>query len=71
MGGKIMPMRVNFKGVVGKIIKPYGRFQYGNIVDIIKIKIAKFDYFKSRVCVSDGMGIYWLDIGCLELMPSR
>jgi hypothetical protein len=28
-----MPMRVNYKGVVGKIIKPYGRFQYGNIVN--------------------------------------
>ncbi len=65
-----MPMRVNFKGVVGKIIKPYGRFQYGNIVNVIKIKIAKFDYFKSKVCVSDNMGVYWLDIGCVELMPA-
>lgn len=65
-----MPMRVNFKGVVGKIIKPYGRFQYGSIVEVIKIKIAKFDYFKSRVCVSDGSGVYWLDIDNIQLMPA-
>lgn len=63
-----MPMRVKVKGVMGKIVKPYGKFNYGNIVEIVKIKISKFDYFKSKVCVTDGQGLYWLDLSSVLLM---
>lgn len=65
-----MPMRVRMNGVVGQIVKPYGKFNYGDIVDVIKLKISKFDYFQSRVCVSDGKNLYWLDINNVQLMPS-
>ncbi|MDP4089894.1 MAG: hypothetical protein Q8930_11570 [Bacillota bacterium] len=66
-----MPMRVKVSGVVGQIVEPYGKFNYGDIVEIIKIKISKFDYFKSRVCISDGEGCYWVSMKNLKLMPGN
>lgn len=65
-----MTMRVKVNGVVGQIVEPYGKFNYGDIVNIIKIKISKFDYFKSKVCVTDGDGCYWLKINNVKLMFS-
>lgn len=66
-----MPMRVKVSGVVGQIVEPYGKFNYGDMVEIIKIKIAKFDFFKSKVCVSDGEGCYWLNMKNIKLMPEE
>lgn len=66
-----MPMRVKVSGVAGEIIEPYGKFSYGDIVDIIKFKISKFDFLKSKVCVSDGEGYYWLSISNVKLIFSE
>ncbi len=64
-----MPMRVKVSGVVGEIVEPYGKFNCGDIVEIIKIKISQFDFFKSKVCVSDGNGCYWMNMKNVKLMP--
>jgi hypothetical protein len=66
-----MPMRVKVNGVVGEIVEPYGKFSYGDIVEIIKFKISKFDFLKSKVCVTDGDGCYWLNINNVKLMVSE
>ena len=66
-----MPMRVKMNGVVGQIVEPYGKFNYGDIVNIIKIKISEFDFFKSKVCVTDGQGVYWINMKNLELKPGN
>lgn len=66
-----MPMRVKMSGVVGQIVEPYGKFNYGDIVNIIKIKISEFDYFKSKACVTDGQGVYWINMKNLELKPGN
>jgi hypothetical protein len=71
MEGFNMPMRVKVNGVMGQIVEPYGKFNYGDIVEVIKFKISKFDFFKSKVCVSDGDGYYWLKIDNVELMPVK
>ncbi|MDT8717209.1 hypothetical protein IAI10_11125 [Clostridium sp. 19966] len=66
-----MPMRVKVNGVVGEVIEPCGKFNYGDIVEIIKIKISKFDFFKSKVCVSDGQTVYWMNMKSIKLMPAE
>jgi hypothetical protein len=71
LGGIEMPMRVKMDGVVGQIIEPYGKFNYGDIVNIIKIKISEFDFFKSKAFVTDGEGVYWIDMKNLELKPGN
>ncbi|NLM34355.1 MAG: hypothetical protein GX206_02865 [Clostridiales bacterium] len=64
-----MPMRVKMSGVIGQIIEPYGKFNYGDIVNILKVKISEFDYSHSKACVTDGEGVYWIDMKNLELKP--
>jgi hypothetical protein len=66
-----MPMRVKVNGVVGQIVEPYGKFNYGDIVEIIKFKISQFDLLKSKVCVTDGKGCYWLNMNNVKLIISE
>lgn len=66
-----MPMRVKVSGIAAQIVQPYGKFKCGDIVEVVKLKIANFDFFKSKVCVSDGEGCYWLKIDNVKLMYSE
>jgi hypothetical protein len=66
-----MPMRVKVIGVNAEVVQPYGKFNYGDIVKVIKFKISKFDFSKSKVCVADSDGCYWLDIGDVKLITSK
>lgn len=65
-----MPMRVKMNGVVAQIVQPYGKFHVGDMVNVVKMKISNFDFFKSKVCVCDGEGCYWLKIDNVKLMTS-
>lgn len=66
-----MPMRVKVNGIAAQIVQPYGKFKYGDVVEVVKLKISNFDFFKSKVCVSDGEGCYWLKIDNVKLMCSE
>jgi hypothetical protein len=66
-----MPMRVRVNGVEAEVVQPYGKFNYGDIVKVIKFKISKFDFAKSKVCVADSEGCYWLGISDVKLMTSK
>lgn len=63
-----MPMRVKVNGIMGQIMEPYGKFNYGDIVKVIKLKISKSDSKKNKVCVSDDKGCYWLDMNNVKLV---
>lgn len=62
-----MTMRVKVDSVKGQIKEPCGRFQAGDVVDIVKFKISKYDFNSSKVCVKDAYGHYWLDTKNVEL----
>lgn len=63
-----MPMNVDVTGVTGEIIKPFGKFNYGDIVNIVKFKISNFDFFKSKAYVCDGKSCYWINMNNIKLM---
>jgi hypothetical protein len=71
MEGLKMPMRVKVNGIMAQIVQPYGKFNYGDIVEVVKLKISDFDFFKSKVCVTDGEGRYWLKMDNVKLMCSE
>lgn len=66
-----MPMRVKVNGIIAEVVQPYGKFNYGDIVKVIKLKISNFDYSSSKVCVADDNGCYWLGMKNVKLMTSK
>lgn len=63
-----MAMRVKVSGIIGKIIEPYGKFNYGDMVKVIKLKFSKSDSSKNKVCIYDNNRCYWVNMNNVNLI---